>query len=174
MQRCARRPHKRPPGILRSRADRRGPSFPADLRSVDAGGEDLDAGVCNASLRSVASTVPNIRMIFVVDLQGRPVCGSVEATAGVTFSDRDYFKAAVAGKDFVVVTYTQSRMSDTAVRPVSMPVVVDCATRAIVVSGVKLDWLQNRIAERGVAPGNAVTITDNANATVVLGGCCRS
>jgi two-component sensor histidine kinase len=123
--------------------------------------QNLDAAVCNASLRSVASSVPNIRMIFVVNLEGRPVCGSVEAPAGVTFSDRDYFLAAVAGEDFVVGTYTKSRMSDTAVLPVAMPVVVDGATKAVVVSGVKLDWLQNRIAERGVAPGNAVTIADN-------------
>ncbi|MDR7144929.1 sensor histidine kinase [Rhizobium sp. BE258] len=122
---------------------------------------NLDPAVCNAFLRSVASSVPNIRMIFVVDLEGRPVCGSVEAPASVTFSDRDYFTAAVAGEDFVVGTYTKSRMSDTAVLPVAMPVVVDGTTKAVVVSGVKLDWLQKRIAERGVAPGNAVTIADS-------------
>ncbi len=123
--------------------------------------QNLDAAVCNASLRSVASSVPNIRMIFVLDLQGTPVCGSVETPAGVTFADRDYFKAAMAGQDFVVGTYTKSRMSDASVLPVAMPVVVDGATRAVLVSGVKLDWLQNRIAERGVAPGNAVTIADS-------------
>jgi two-component sensor histidine kinase len=123
--------------------------------------QNLDAAVCNASLRSVASSVPNIRMIFVVDLQGMPVCGSVEPPAGVSFADRHYFKAAIAGGDFVVGTYTKSRMSDTAVLPVAMPVVVGGVTRAVVVSGVKLDWLQNRIAERGVAPGNAVTIADS-------------
>ncbi|NEK19852.1 sensor histidine kinase [Rhizobium leguminosarum] len=123
--------------------------------------QNLNADVCSASLRAVASSVPNIRMIFVVDLQGRPVCGSVEPPAGVAFADRDYFKAAVAGEDFVVGTYTKSRMSDAAVLPVAMPVVVDGATKAVVVSGVKLDWLQNRIAERGVSPGNAVTMADS-------------
>jgi two-component sensor histidine kinase len=122
--------------------------------------QNLDAAVCNESLKSVASSVPNIRMIFVVDLRGRPVCGSVEPPAGVSFGDRDYFEAAVAGEDFVVGNYTKSRMSDAAVLPVAMPVVMGGATRAVVVSGVKLDWLQNRIAERGVAPGNAVTIAD--------------
>lgn len=123
--------------------------------------QNLDAAVCTESLRSVAASVPNIRMIFVVDLSGKPVCGSVEPPAGVAFADRDYFKAAVAGEDFVVGTYTKSRMSDAAVLPVAMPVIVDGMTRAVVVSGVKLDWLQNRIVERGVAPGNAVTIADS-------------
>ncbi len=123
--------------------------------------QNLDAAVCNASLRSVASSVPNIRMIFVVDSRGRPICGSAETPAGVEFADRDYFKAAMAGRDFVVGTYTRSRMSDTAVLPVAMPVVVDGAPRAVLVSGVKLDWLQSRVAERGVAPGNAVTIADS-------------
>ncbi len=53
-------------------------------------------------------------------------------------------------------------MSEAAVLPVAMPVVVEGTSRAVVVSGVKLDWLQNRIAERGVSPGNAVTIADSS------------
>lgn len=115
------------------------------VRSMPAVRE-LDAAVCSESLRSVASSVPNIRMIFVVDLEGRPVCGSVETPVGVTFGDRDYFQAAIGGEDFVVGTYTKSRMSDSPVLPVAMPVIVDGKAKAVVVSGVKLDWLQNRIA----------------------------
>jgi hypothetical protein len=51
-------------------------------------------------------------------------------------------------------------MSDAPVLSVAIPVIVDGKTKAVVVSGVRLDWLQNRITERGVVQGNAVTIAD--------------
>jgi two-component sensor histidine kinase len=122
--------------------------------------EHLDIKACNDALKAVAASVPNIRTIFVADLQGRPICGSQEAPPGTNFADRDYFKEVVETNDFVVGTYTKSRMSDAAVLPVAMPVIVDGKPKGIVVSGVLLDWLQNRIADRGVAPGNAVTVAD--------------
>ena len=69
-------------------------------------------------------------------------------------------------KDFFVGTYTKSRMSNAPVLPVSIPVLEDNAVKAVVITGVRLDWLQNRIRERGVAPGNAVTIADG-NGTIL-------
>ncbi len=120
---------------------------------------DLDAAGCSEALTSVASKVTNIRTVFVVNTQGRPVCGSVPVPE-LDFADRDYFKRAVETKDFVVGTYTKSRVSDAAVLPVALPVMEGDAVKAVVVTGVRLDWLQTRITERGVAPGNAVTIAD--------------
>jgi two-component sensor histidine kinase len=134
----------------------------SSMRSV----RDLDPAGCNEALGAVANNVVNIRTIFVVDVHGRPVCGSIAAPDGVEFADRDYFKTAIATKDFTVGTYTKSRMSDAAVLPVAMPVIQDAQVKAIVVTGVPLDWLQNRITERGVAPGNAVTIADG-NGTIL-------
>jgi len=128
--------------------------------------QNLDTEGCNGALKSVAASVPNIRTIFVVDLQGRPICGSRDAPPGATFADRDYFKDVLVRNDFVVGTYTKSRMSDSAVLPVAMPVLVDGKPTAVVVSGVLLDWLQHRISERGVAKGNAVTIADR-NGTIL-------
>jgi two-component sensor histidine kinase len=126
---------------------------------------DLDAARCSEALTSVASKVGNIRTIFAVDPQGRPVCGSMPV-AGLSFADRDYFRRAMETKDFVVGTYTKSRMSDAAVLPVALPVMEGDAVKAVVVTGVRLEWLQTRITERGVAPGNAVTIADG-NGTIV-------
>lgn len=126
----------------------------------------LDIDLCNDALKSVATSVPNIRTIFVVDLQGRAICGSQQAPNGTFFADRDYFKRALSENDFVVGTYTKSRISDSAVLPVAMPVLDGTTPKAVVVSGIRLDWLQNRITERGVAPGNAVTIAD-ASGTIL-------
>jgi two-component sensor histidine kinase len=121
---------------------------------------ELDAAECAEALRSVANRVDNIRTIFVVDLQGAPVCSSLETADGISFADRDYFQQALATRDFVVGTYTRSRVSGTAVLPLAMPLLEAGVAKAVVVTGIRLDWLQSRIAERGISPGNAVTIAD--------------
>jgi C4-dicarboxylate-specific signal transduction histidine kinase len=74
--------------------------------------QDLDIPNCAKALRSVASRVPNIGTIFVLDPAGSMVCGSADPPAA-HFADRDYFKATLETKDFVVGTYTQSRIDIT-------------------------------------------------------------
>ncbi|MEX2692881.1 sensor histidine kinase [Rhizobium mongolense] len=123
--------------------------------------QDLDAAACDRALRSVASSVFNIRTIFVTDLAGHPVCGSVEPPSGVRFADRDYFRQALASGRFVVGTYTDSRMSKGAVLPVAMPLMKEGVAQRVLVTGLRLEWLQDRIAERGVEGGNAITIADS-------------
>ncbi|MGZ2487830.1 two-component sensor histidine kinase [Rhizobium pisi] len=126
----------------------------------------LDVGTCNEALKSVAESIPNISTIFVVGLDGRPVCGSTAFPEGVRFSDRDYFQQILNTKAFTVGTYTQSRLSDRHVLPLAMPLMEGDTLKAVIVSGIRMDWLQNRITERGVAPGNAVTIADGKGTIV--------
>jgi len=126
----------------------------------------LDVGTCNEALKSVAESIPNVSTIFVVGLDGRPVCGSTAFPEGVRFSDRDYFQQILKTKDFTVGTYTQSRLSDRHVLPLAMPLMEGDTLKAVIVSGIRMDWLQNRITERGVAPGNAVTIADGKGTIV--------
>ncbi|MDM9644857.1 HWE histidine kinase domain-containing protein [Rhizobium sp. S163] len=120
----------------------------------------LDAPVCNEALQSLASRVPNIKTLFVLRPDGIPVCGSAEMPVGVSFNDRDYFNEAISTRDFVVGRFTNSRISGSPVLPLAMPLIEDGKVTAVVVSGIRLDWLQTRITERGVAPGNAVTLAD--------------
>ncbi|WP_064692812.1 sensor histidine kinase [Rhizobium aegyptiacum] len=126
----------------------------------------LDVEACNDALKSVAENIPNIRTIFVAGLDGRPICGSMAFPEGVGFSDRDYFRQTLETKDFSVGTYTQSRLSDRPVLPLAMPLMEGDTVKAVIISGIRLDWLQNRITERGVAPGNAVTIADGKGTIV--------
>lgn len=126
----------------------------------------LDAGACNEALKSVAESIPNISTIFVVGLDGRPVCGSRVFPEGVVFSDRDYFQQILKTKDFTVGTYTQSRLSDRRVLPLAMPLMEGEILKAVIVSGIRMDWLQNRITERGVVSGNTVTIADGKGTIV--------
>lgn len=126
----------------------------------------LDTAACNEALASLAANVPNIRTIFVLRADGSAVCGSTPMPAGASFADRDYFRHAVASKGFVVGGYTKSRISDAAVLPLAMPLLDGDTVTAVVVSGIPLDWLQNRITERGVPHGNAVTIADGSGTIV--------
>ncbi|MBP2448011.1 sensor histidine kinase [Rhizobium leguminosarum] len=126
----------------------------------------LEVQGCNEALKSVAENIPNIRTIFVVGLDGQPVCGSMAFPDGVMFSDRDYFQQVLETKGFAVGSYTQSRLVDKPVLPLAMPLMEGDAVKAVIVSGIRVDWLQNRITERGVAPGNEVTIADGKGTVV--------
>lgn len=120
----------------------------------------LDKPNCDPALRVVATNVANIRTIFAMDLEGRVVCESMDTPTTASFSDRNYFRQALLTDGFAVGTYTTSRISDTVVLPVAMPLKRDGKVVGVVATGVRLDWLQDRIAERGVAEGNAITIAD--------------
>lgn len=126
----------------------------------------LDAVACDDALASLSAKVSNIGAIFVVRADGSPVCGSVPIPADASFADRDYVRKALADKQFSAGHYRRSRVSDSAVIPFAMPVIDGVDVTAIVVSGIRADWLQARIAERGVPRGNAVTIADAAGMIV--------
>lgn len=121
----------------------------------------LDVGSCTGALRSIAAKVPSIRTIFVIGLDGKMICGSMDAPADADFSDSDYFRAALETKDFVVGTFTRSRISGAPVLPVAMPLLRDGVTIGAITTGIRLEWLQDRITERDVARGNAITIADH-------------
>ncbi len=126
----------------------------------------FDGPACSEALRSVADQMQNIRTIFVLDPEGKPACSSSAIADGARFTDRDYFKAAMEKKPFFVGNYTRSRVSDIAVLPLAVPLLEGDAVKAVVVTGIRLDWLQSRISERGTAQGNAVTLAD-AHGTIV-------
>lgn len=90
----------------------------------------------------------------------------MEIPPGTSFADRSYFQQAIASKAFVVGAYTKSKLTWQAVLPIAMPLIEGDAVIGTVVSGIPLNWLQNRITERGVVPGNAVTLADNEGTIV--------
>lgn len=126
----------------------------------------LDGPACNEALQSLAGNVPNISTIFVLRPDGSPVCSSIEIPPGTSFTDRGYFQQAIESKAFVVGAYTKSKLTGQAVLPLAMPLVEGDAVIGTVVSGIPLIWLQNRITERGVVSGNAVTLADSEGTIV--------
>ncbi len=123
--------------------------------------EDLDPQTCGPALKRVAAQVAPIRAIFVIDTAGKLVCDSLGTPAGLDFSDRSYVQRALSSDDFVVGGYTVSRLSDRPVLPVAMPLRKNGVLRGVLVTGLRLEWLDQRLKERGVLKGNAVTIADS-------------
>ncbi|MGV1754987.1 sensor histidine kinase [Agrobacterium sp. CG674] len=121
---------------------------------------DLDPENCRATLKRLTGSLTMTGSILVVDVNGKLVCDSDGNAAGIDFSDRGYFKEGLAAKDMVVGEYTISKLTQRPVLPVSIPLVRDGRTIGVVATGIRLDWLQARVTDHGVAHGSAVTIAD--------------
>jgi two-component sensor histidine kinase len=128
----------------------------ATLQSI----EDLDREPCTRALKRVAAEVAPIRTMFVLDRSGKLVCDSLGTPPGLDFSDRSYFKEALESEDFVIGGYTISRLSERAILPVAMPLRKNSVVVGVIATGLRLEWLDQRLKERGVLKGNAVTIAD--------------
>ncbi len=120
-----------------------------------------DPQACGMALAAVAASVPSIRVIFLMSAEGRVVCDSAGSSAGQDMSDRSYWKEALTADRSVVGEYTQSRITETAVLPIARAIRDNQgAPRAVLATGIRLDWLGERLRERGVAPSGALTVAD--------------
>lgn len=117
---------------------------------------------CVDDLKGIATQVPSIRTIVVLDPTGHLVCDSLGRPAGLDLSDRAYFQTALRSTDYVVGGYTQSRLSDRPVLPVALALRRNGRVTGVIVTGLRLEWLQQRIEERGTSQGNAVTVADGS------------
>lgn len=121
---------------------------------------DLDPAACSTALGRVADSLTMTGAILVLGADKKLVCDSQGNKPGVDFSERSYVNEALVSADFVVGEYTVSKLTQTAVLPVSMPIRRSGKTVGVVATGIRLDWLQARVVERVIAPGSAVTIAD--------------
>jgi two-component sensor histidine kinase len=126
-----------------------------------------DRSHCNAVLAEIASEVPSVATISLVGPDGVVLCSSTSERNGANISDRPYFQRALQSQDFVVGGFTKGRLSDTDVLPIAKSVRRDGALRGVLVTGLKVAWLQARIQERGTLPNGFVTIADADGVVVV-------
>lgn len=127
---------------------------------------DLTGKGCADTMNSVASRIPQTGAILLIDRQGKLVCDSQGHPAGTDFSERSYVREALKANDLVVGDYTVSKLTGVAVLPIAMPIRRDDEIVAVLGTGIRLSWLQQRIYERGVQKGGAVTIADR-NGTIL-------
>ncbi|CAH0342971.1 sensor histidine kinase [Rhizobium sp. CECT 9324] len=115
---------------------------------------------CNLLLKSVASKLAPIRNIIVMDIHGKLVCDSMGWQPGMSFIDRDYVQQALKTDDLVVGEYTVARVSNAPILPMAIALIQGGETVGVLATGVRLEWLQDQIQARGLAPGGAMTIAD--------------
>lgn len=116
---------------------------------------------CRDALTSVVSAAPWIRTILVLNSDGQLVCDTLGTASVTNFADRAYFQEAMRGTDFYVGEYTNSRLSSSPILPVSTPLRDKSgAIRGVVATAIRLDWFNERLRERGIGAGNALTIAD--------------
>lgn len=120
-----------------------------------------DVAGCREALGAVGGSVNSVRTIFLIDLEGRIVCDSSGASEGIDMKDRSYFRDALTSAGPTVGEYTHSRLSNAPVLPISKRVTgPDGTVRGVLATGIRLDWLGDRLRERGLSPGGALTIAD--------------
>jgi two-component sensor histidine kinase len=116
---------------------------------------------CQSALLAVATAIPSIRTIFVMTPDGTISCDSHGTAIGQNMADRSYFTDALAEPGIVVGEYTRSRIADLAVLPVSKAVREgNGRVTAVLATGIRLDWLGERLRERGMSSGGALTVAD--------------
>src|SRR5215217_2487997 len=121
---------------------------------------NLSGDGCAQTLNSVASRIVQTGAILLIDTQGKLVCDSQGHPAGTDFSDRPYVQNALQANDVVIGDYTISKLTGAAVLPIAMPIRRNDEVVGVLSTGIRLSWLQQRIEERGVERGGAVTIAD--------------
>ena len=80
----------------------------------------------------------------------------------VSYADRPYFQSALETGRFTVGEYTVGRISGRASLPVAQPFRNKSGDIVgVMVAGVDLNWLGERLKERGLPAGGALTIADH-------------
>jgi two-component sensor histidine kinase len=119
-----------------------------------------DEATCSGYLAKVNRQMHQFSGIAVLDLDGKVRCRQKPGGIGAPLGDRDYVKAALAGKR-AVGTFLVGRLSAEKILPIAVPVEDDTGRVTGVVAGsLNLDWLQAKLSDRNFAPGGNITIAD--------------
>ncbi|MGD9508607.1 MAG: ATP-binding protein [Geminicoccaceae bacterium] len=129
----------------------------AEVPSIRA----LDTPACVGYLATLQPRVPHLASLAALDLEGRVACRQQLPPADLRFSDRSYFREAIATGRFVVGEFTDGRVVERPILPLALPL-RETAGRIIgvVAAALDLSWLTRQLEERGLADNGSVTIAD--------------
>jgi PAS domain S-box-containing protein len=135
----------------------------AEVPSVQA----FETESCVPYLAGLQARVPHLLSISALDLDGRVRCRQAPPPQDLRFSDRSYFKEAIATGRFVIGEYTDGRVAKQPVLPLAIPL-RDGADRVIGVVAAALDlrWLSEQLSSRSLPEGGSVTVADR-NGTII-------
>jgi diguanylate cyclase (GGDEF)-like protein/PAS domain S-box-containing protein len=116
---------------------------------------------CAAFFARAATKLPWASQFWVMGSDGRIVCSTVPSAVGEDRSDRDYFKRAVATRDFGVSDFVRGRSSGTPGSVLAFPVLDEAGavTRVLSIS-LKLGWFTSLFAEVAGHSGATMMLID--------------
>jgi two-component sensor histidine kinase len=116
---------------------------------------------CSRVLKSIAAATAQLASLIVTSPDGDVRCASTPTSAPINLGSRGYFRMALERNGLVVGGFAKGRVSGQDVLPIALPVSGSGATpRAVLLAGLRIDWLNAKLAERGIEKGNALTVAD--------------
>jgi PAS domain S-box-containing protein len=127
---------------------------------------------CNELVASLYAQYPQYTGFYVVNHQGDPTCSPLPFPSPLpNYADRPWFQRAMQAKPGTLALgeYAIGRMSGLPGIGVSLPIYEyeGGEVTAVIMAGLRLDWLSQYIASRPVPPGTVVRVIDR-NGTVLV------
>lgn len=121
----------------------------------------FDASACHAFLAEVATRLPQLDAIVVVDAAGELKCRSGTTATLTSYAGNSFFKEAVADRKFAVGQYVIGAVSGRPRLPVALPVAgAGGSIERVIIASLDMAWLGARVRERGLDSGGAIAIAD--------------
>jgi signal transduction histidine kinase len=120
-----------------------------------------DVNACNAFLARMRQRFPAFLTFIVTDLNGDPFCGMNSDHKMVNVAARAYFANVLKTGAFTVGEFSIGLSVHRKVIQFALPFYGDDGRMAgVIIAPLGLDWLADRIAQKGVPAGAALAITD--------------
>ncbi|HYH20566.1 MAG TPA: response regulator [Azospirillum sp.] len=111
-------------------------SLVPEIRDADPSQVDR----CVDLLKRMPQMHPWSTGVWVTDPAGAIICDTSGPGRGITLGDRDYFKRALATRDFVLSGYVLGRRSGTRIILAVQPIIEDGEVRRMIGVSINLDW----------------------------------
>lgn len=115
---------------------------------------------CNNYLADVNAQLPQLKGFAVADSEGLLRCGTALPPEPASIADRAHFTQALETGAFVVGQFNHSKVDGVASLPLALAVRDGDRISGVVVAGLDLDWLGDRLGDREFLQGSALTIAD--------------
>ena len=116
---------------------------------------------CDILRNGLQFDLPWITSLSIVAADGRVQCSTVPSFVGTDLSDRDYFRKAVATRDFVFSNYLFGRAVGMPIMTAAYPVAaIASGEDAVIVTGINLDWMSKIMTNLGGRPGVSAVLVD--------------
>jgi len=116
---------------------------------------------CGAFLARARTQLSWAAEFWTMGTDGRIICSTVQRAVGTDRADRDYFKTAMATRQFVVSDFLRGRSNGDASSVLTLPVVDEtgAVTRVLAIA-LRLDWFSSLFAEVAGPSGATMMLFD--------------